>query len=63
MNSEQNKEQKCPKCGSSEVIPIHYGKPNDEGLQRAKRGEIILGGCRVNENPKRHACKKCNNRW
>ena len=56
-------EKKCPKCGSNEYIRIAYGKPSAEGLKKAERGEIILGGCCVGPHSKRHACKKCGERY
>jgi hypothetical protein len=49
----------CPKCGSSEYIPIVYGLPSLEGFEKSRRGEIILGGCCVGPDSKRRVCKKC----
>jgi len=37
----------CPSCGSSNFIPIVYGKPSQEAIEKEKRGEIVLGGCIV----------------
>ena len=39
----------CPKCGSSNVIPVVYGYPSPEGFAAAARGEIKLGGCVVGD--------------
>ena len=35
----------CPRCHSTNVIPIIYGLPSDKLLERLERGEIALGGC------------------
>ena len=48
---------KCPYCGSTEWIPIRYGMPTQAGQERARRGEIWLGGCCV--RPDYFHCKKC----
>ncbi len=55
--------KKCPKCGSEEYIPIVYGKPSQQGIEKSQRGEIILGGCIVDANKKRKACKKCGEHY
>ena len=60
---EKKSEAKCPKCGSTEFIPIVYGKPSAKGIERNKRGEIILGGCCVSANSKRRCCKKCKTKY
>ena len=53
----------CPKCGSTNSIPIVYGKPSNEGLEKARRGEIVLGGCIITPNCPKHQCKECGNRY
>ena len=35
----------CPECGSDNSIPIIYGKPSTELIEKAEKGEVILGGC------------------
>ena len=49
----------CPKCGSSEYIPIIYGKPNDELIEKAEKGEVVLGGCIVTPDRNLFRCKEC----
>lgn len=51
----------CPDCGSSSVVPIAYGLPAAETSERARRGEIVLGGCCLQEP--RWYCRECLNRW
>ncbi len=35
----------CP--GLPKLLPVCYGKPGKELLDRAHRGEVVLGGCLV----------------
>ena len=49
----------CPSCGSSNYIPIVYGKPSAEGMKRAEKGEIVLGGCIVRPDRNKYRCKDC----
>lgn len=54
---------KCPHCGRTAALRIIYGYPSEETMQRAERGEILLGGCcRLIEDPDR-ACTACRYRW
>jgi len=36
-----------PKGGSPRLVPLVMGLPTRETVERAKRGEVILGGCIV----------------
>jgi RNA polymerase subunit RPABC4/transcription elongation factor Spt4 len=57
-------EQACPKCGSTEVLPIHYGL-----IEEPSDGTWIAGGCCVPpdwQHPTRtpfYACKTCESTW
>jgi hypothetical protein len=51
----------CPDCGSPSIVPIRYGLPGPEMQGQARRGEILLGGCCV-EDPRWH-CKHCFCTW
>jgi hypothetical protein len=42
-------------------VPIFYGLPAAETSERARRGEIVLGGCCLQEP--RWYCRECLNRW
>ena len=35
----------CPACGSMEVVPVIFGLPGPDLVERARRGEVTLGGC------------------
>ena len=53
-------QDKCPKCGSTEFIPIVYGYPSEKAFEKSRKGEIILGGCCVDNDSKKKVCKSCN---
>jgi hypothetical protein len=48
----------CPNGHTFEPAPIVYGLPAPETMERANRGEIILGGCAPGE-PVERACPTC----
>ena len=53
----------CPECGSTNVVRICYGLPGPELFERAKRGEIVLGGCCITGNDPTCHCKDCGHNW
>jgi len=53
------KPEKCPKCGSAEVLRIAYGLPGPEMGEAAERGEIALGGCVIDERSRQWECATC----
>jgi DNA-directed RNA polymerase subunit RPC12/RpoP len=50
---------RCPHCGNK-LINIVYGMPTWKVGEKAKKGEIFLGGCTIYEGemPKYH-CNNC----
>ena len=54
---------KCPQCSSDEVLPILYGMPTDEAVERSRRGEVALGGCMVFPDAPEYTCKNCGHEW
>jgi hypothetical protein len=53
----------CPKCGSTDVVPIEYGYPGQEMMDAAAKGLIELGGCCVfGDDPRKH-CKACGEQF
>jgi hypothetical protein len=53
----------CPQCKKSNSIPIVYGKPTRETIEKAKRNEVKLGGCMlVDDSPNRY-CQNCQQSW
>ena len=47
----------CPDCGGK-LIPIVWGYPSPDDLQRSFRGEVSLGGCNILIKANYH-CKDC----
>ena len=62
-DSEAGDELVCPECGSTDIIPIAYGKPGTELIKAADRGEVVLGGCMVPEDPPNWHCNNCGAQW
>ena len=57
------KNLKCPKCGSNNIVPIVYGMPSYELLEKEGMREVLLGGCIVNDLSPIWHCKDCQNYW
>ena len=38
----------CRACGEL-VLPVLYGMPDPEAMEASKRGELLLGGCIVED--------------
>ncbi len=55
--------RRCPTCRSTKVVPIVFGLPDDETVQRARAGEIVLGGCVVTGDDPHWHCSKCGYEW
>ncbi len=53
----------CPECGSGNVAPIIYGKPAQELVDKAERGEVKLGGCVVSRESPYNYCRDCETEW
>jgi len=55
------KPRKCPSCSYTPVASIIYGMPSisDELFEKEKRGELIFGGCVIEENQPAWQCLKC----
>ena len=54
--------RKCPEC-NSKLVPIVFGMPNEQGIENARKGKIILGGCCVSFNDPTHGCLHCGWRY
>jgi hypothetical protein len=51
----------CPDCGSADWRPVAYGLPSEDMMADAELGEIVLGGCMVEEASR--FCRACFNKW
>jgi hypothetical protein len=50
-------------CSSAKVRPIVYGEPSAELEHRAKRREVVLGGCIVSDHDPAWDCGDCSHRF
>ena len=57
------KEIKCPQCNSSDIIPISYGYPGFEMMEKSTKGKIVLGGCCITDNQPNKHCTECEFEW
>lgn len=61
MNSDKHNDlniPNCPYCGTK-MLKIVYGMPTQETLEKAKNGEILLGGCIIEEKHPKYYCNNC----
>ena len=60
---------KCPKCNSTNMVPIVYGMPGPEMQKDEIEGKIHLGGCgiKIDANGRYcnndRYCNDCENEW
>lgn len=48
----------CPVCKTDKnSVPIIYGKPTQETVKRAEKGEMRLGGCVIGPHAPQHYCR------
>ena len=50
----------CPNCGTVNAIPIVYGLPGREAIQKARLGQFVLGGCLTYAGMPKYACPTCH---
>jgi hypothetical protein len=53
---ENEKNPKCKEGHTDNIIPIVYGKPLRETVQKAEKGLIYLGGCMVTDRDPHYYC-------
>lgn len=53
----------CPRCGSTDVVPILYGFPIAATMQLAERGLVELGGCVIDGASPSSRCRACSHAW
>ena len=54
----EKKPETCPYCGGR-VVKIYRGEPTQETMEKADRGEAILGGCLINPEAADWQCINC----
>ena len=54
---------KCPKCDSTDIVPIVYGYFVPAVMEDSDLPKVKLGGCVIEEDaPDRH-CNDCEYQW
>jgi len=59
MRTMDARPETCSHCGGA-VVRIAYGYPNANLMDAAERGEVILGGCIVDDGNPRWQCTQCH---
>jgi len=54
----RQRRRRCPRCGELGAVPVIYGLPSGDLFERAERGEVILGGCFMGDDPD-YLCHDC----
>jgi hypothetical protein len=62
MEDAQKTPTVCPACGAKAIVRIAYGLPSPELVEKADRGEVVLGGCCLAHGSKLWACRDCGHR-
>jgi rubredoxin len=55
--------KKCPVCGSRNAQEVVYGYPDMDLVEQADRGEVVLGGCCIEDDSPRWQCRDCGHEW
>jgi hypothetical protein len=63
MSDQLRKPDLCPSCGGTDIKQIMYGLPTEETMERAQRGEVVLGGCSMWEDMADWRCSTCQHEW
>lgn len=50
----------CPACHSERVREILYGYPLPDAMDAANRGELVIGGCEIDESNPSWQCLDCH---
>lgn len=48
----------CPNCGQK-LLEIVYGMPAGNIIDKAKNGEVFLGGCTYDDDAPQYHCNNC----
>jgi len=55
MTTKSHRGETCPDCGG-DVLPVLYGMPGEAAMKASGRGELILGGCMLEDIAFRCGC-------
>lgn len=52
----------CPFCGSTEVMKLEYGTPDEAMILKIEQGLIFHGGCAIEGMMQPYYCIQCDQR-
>lgn len=55
--------QRCPRCGSEQIIRITFGLPGSELAARVFRDEVYPGGYGVDDESPEWRCRGCGHEF
>ena len=55
MTTNPHRDETCPDCGGK-VLPVLYGMPGEDATKASQRGELIIGGCMLEDVAFRCGC-------
>jgi hypothetical protein len=61
------KSENCPKCGKDEGVPLVWGKPGRDAVEKIERKELVCGGCDIwsalGGVVMNRECLSCGHQW
>jgi hypothetical protein len=63
MTAPNPKPAECPACGSADVCEIVYSYPAPDLAADAQHADVVLGGCVIERESPRWACRACKREW
>ncbi len=67
MREQGEPKARCPNCDQMEGVPLVWGKPRGEALEKVAQNEWVCGGCDIwsvlEEGVKNRECLACGARW
>jgi len=57
------KPEKCPRCGSKDIVIIHYGYPTPAAMEYIRKNKMAMGGCVIRPDAPKWKCNACGHRW
>jgi hypothetical protein len=63
MSKKLRKGSTCPTCKKAKLVPLIFGLPGMDLMEREARREVVLGGCVSSEFPPELECLGCAARF
>ncbi len=59
----ETRKYRCPACGEKLGVNIQYGMLGIDMAEAAERGEVVLGGCCIDDDSPERQCIGCGHKW